>query len=513
VAWFFLQETTPHRLAEHAAKAILAKVDNAPALAPRTLAREVEDHLEKWTAEAEAVEARAIEAAPEADRDFDAIRAAMREKATEGVCGGSPSPPPPHPTFATGEALDEALAGFLERIGEAGRGLGAEVRQNSKARTPDANAAMWAPGGKPLRVARLLARALWADVVEPLFRENERLATIPAATIHPSVRTALMNAPVGRIRPQKDLSVDFGVEGGRRRGHLPPIALVSVGEQALRIEGDRLRVVIPLAAWLAHQAWERWQKGDARFDWIPLPSGRDALRSHLGGDVKEAELDDALAWLQDLKVGGLPCIDASPPPEDFATEDRHGRGGRPEKRRIVRVGAPLAPMGLESVYRDAKMVLPPELRFFSPVLSPADAPLAGNRRTFSRQRDFYALGLGAFFVEHREEYTERGGVKITPSTWRAHLEGAGIYHRSHQSLADDVWAAYLTPRAPGLFGKRGAVLQETAPGSGVFRLGDDFQEQELVITRAAAKTAAAKKRHRLGRDGAGKRRRQSKADS
>ena len=460
-----------------------------------TLHNAVKEHLSRWMKIVEAMEDRAVEAAPEVERNFDAIRAAMREKAAERGRDGSASPPPHAPTFVTGEALDEALASLLSTIGKAGTLLAGEVRTASKKRSVAENAARWTTTADRPRVARLLAKTLWADVVVPIIEERQRRRKIiPATTIHPVVRTALMNAPTGRINQQKDRSVDFGVEDGQRRGHLPPVALVSVGEQALRIEGDRLRIVIPLAAWLARQAYDRWCRGESRFDWIPLPSGRDALRMHLGSDVKEAELDDALSWLQDLKVGGLPCIDASPPPEDFAADYANGRGGRPEKRRIIRVGAPLAPMGLESVYRDAKMVLPPELRFFSPVLSPVDAPVTGDRRTNARQRDFYALGLGAFLIERREEYAENGGIRIDKADWRRHLKSAGIYHRSHQSLADDMLEAYLNPKPATLFRAGSPVLQETAPGSGVFRLGDDFQEQELVITQAAAQTASARKR-------------------
>jgi hypothetical protein len=460
-----------------------------------TLHKTVREHLRRWVTTVEAMNAIAVEAAPEVDRDFDAIRAAMRERGAVGGCGGPQSPPPHDPTFVTGEALDEALASFLSPIGKTGTKLADDVRTASKRRSVAENAARWTTMADPPRVARLLAKALWFDVVVPIIEERQRrLKIIPATTIHPVVRTALMNAPTGRINQQKDRSIDFGVEDGQRRGHLPPVALVSVGEQALRIEGDRLRIVIPLAAWLARQAYDRWCRGESRFDWIPLPSGRDALRMHLGSDVKEAELDDALVWLQDLKVGGLPCIDASPPPEDFAADYASGRGGRPEKRRIIRVGAPLAPMGLESVYRDAKMVLPPELRFFSPVLSPVDAPVTGDRRTNARQRDFYALGLGAFLIERREEYAENGGIRIDKADWRRHLKSAGIYHRSHQSLADDMLGAYLNPKQATLFRTGSPVLQETAPGSGVFRLGDDFQEQELVITQAASQTASARKR-------------------
>lgn len=468
VAWFSLQETTTPRLAEHATRAILAEVKDDTAARPdarRTLAREVEDHLEEWAS-----------------------------------------------TIAAEETIDEALAGFLERIGGgAAKKAAADVRQSSAKRSEAEKAARWAPGAEPLRVARLLARALWADVVAVVLRGDmeqeaharERREKVPAPTMHPAPRSAIMSAPLGSWRTNRDGSLETG-DVDKRRGYLPPVAMVSVGERALSSSAGK--IVPTLAALLSREAWDRWVRGVDRFDWIAVPAGRNALHAR-GIDATEDELDEAIAWLQDLKVGGLPCIDASPPPQEVMGDERHG--GRPEKRRIVRVGAPLAPMGLESVYRDAGMVLPPELRFFSPVLDPAEAPLIGHRQTYARQRDFYALGIGSFFVEHREQYAERGGVKIDLQAWRRCLDARGIYHRSHHSLADQMWDAYRGHRKPGLpgIGPRAAVLVETAPGSGVYRLGPDFAEQERVIMNAAEKTA--KRRRDARKRGAAKRRSQT----
>lgn len=390
--------------------------------------------------------------------------------------------------------LDEALAALLDSIGEAGRGAAKQIRESR--RGPGERARRWHPYVDPLRVPRTLARVLWCDVVavalralnEQAAKASERRTLVPATTIHPVTRTAVMLANHGARRGE-DGSVSFG-EADRRVGYLPPVASVSVGERALS-EGAGKAVPL-LAAWLAMEAWERWQNMVPRFEWIPFPVGRSALRER-GIVVEEDELDEAIAFLQELKVGGLPCIDASPPPEEVEEDER--RSGRPEKRRLLRVGAPLAPMGLESVYRSAGMTLPPELRFFSPVLNPAEAPLIGHRQTYARQRDFFALGLGSFFVQHREEYAERGGVQIDAQTWRSHLTSSGIYHRSHQSLADQMFDAYRSHRKPGLpgIGPRAAVLVETTPGSGVYRFGPDFTEQERVVLNAAETTAKRKR--------------------
>ena len=167
VAWFFLQETTPHRLAEHAAKAILAEVKDDIAALPaarRELAREVEDHLEEWAS-----------------------------------------------TIAVGETIDEALAGFLERIGgEIAKKGAAEVRQNSAKRSEAENAARWAPGAAPLRVARLLAKALWFDVVAPRLQRLE--------STHPALARVVHIDVVGILRPGLSIRDDYVVDtDGRQR--------------------------------------------------------------------------------------------------------------------------------------------------------------------------------------------------------------------------------------------------------------------------------------------------------
>jgi hypothetical protein len=457
VAWFFVDETRPERLAETAAGAVLAedaKKGHDLATHPdagRDLSRQV---------------ARAIPGAP------------MASDAVEAIDGVQP--------------LDEALAALVEGFGQTGRMLAGVIRDTKK-KTPGERAARWRPLVDPLRVPRILARALWDDVVSVVLRgdmEQEaharaRREKVPAPTMHPAPRSAILFAPLGGWRTNRDGSLETG-DVDKRRGYLPPVAMVSVGERALSSAAGK--IVPTLAALLSREAWDRWVRGVDRFDWIAVPAGQNALHAR-GIDATEDELDEAIAWLQDLKVGGLPCIDASPPPQEVMGDERHA--GRPEKRRIVRVGAPLAPMGLESVYRDAGMVLPPELRFFSPVLDPAEAPLIGHRQTYARQRDFYALGIGSFFVEHREQYAERGGVKIDLQAWRRFLDARGIYHRSHHSLADQMWDAYRGHRKPGLpgIGPRAAVLVETAPGSGVYRLGPDFAEQERVVLNAAERTA------------------------
>jgi hypothetical protein len=456
VAWLYIDETTPARIAAHAARgANGGGRKNLSDLAQRELARAVEDALDRAPA-------------PIADDAPD-----------EAALG-----------------LDEELAALLETIGAEGRKQAQAVREKSAKRTTAKTAARWRRHAEPMRVPLLLAKALWADRVRAVVEEAAgRAGKVEAPTMHPTVRTLILLAPTGRTVPQPDGAVALGVDAhGSRHGMLPAVASVSLADDALKADPKKLRVVAPLAAWLAMQAHERWLRGESRSEWIPLPTGRDGLRAVMG-TTEEEELDAALEWLAGVKVGGLPCIDASPPPEDFWISERGSKGGRPAKRRLIRVGPPLFPLGLEHVYRQAGMTLPPELRFFSPVLNPENVPRIGDHRTHARQRDFYSLGLGAFLIEKREEYADRGGVQIDSASWRRTLDNAGIYHRSHASLADAVLDAYRAPRRqPDLHGPRGPVLVETEPGSGRYRLGDDFEPQERVILAAAQRSGEARER-------------------
>jgi len=468
VAWFFVDETEPEKLAHTAARTALSRTKGpASPDALRELTRAVVDWLPK---------------APKPTDDVDVVVDV-------------------HP-------LDEALAALIEGMGDAGRKLADTVRDTTK-KTPEERAARWRPYVDPLRVPLILAASLWDGVQLALRyadddarREGERRAKLPAATIHPAPRIVIMGARTARRTD------DGGVQ--MEGAYLPPVALVSVGEQALSEKAGK--VVAPLAAHLAREAWDRWVRGVDRFDWIPLPTGRDALRA-MGADVTEDELDESIEWLMNAKVGGMPCVLPSPPPQEADDGEDATRGrGRPEKRRIIVVGAPLAPMGLEHVYRDARMKLPPELRFFSPVMDPAQTPLIGNRQTYARQRDFFALGIGGFLIEHRDQYAERGGIAIDPGMWRRALQSRGLYHRSHHSLVEQMWDAYRGHREPGLpgIGPRPAVLVETVPGSGVWKLGPDFADQERVILNAAGASAKARQRRQKA---TAARRRTRKGDS
>jgi len=463
VAWFFLQETTPHRLAEHAARAILAKVDNAPALAPRTLAREVEDHLEKWTAEAEAVEARAIETAPEADRDFDAIRAAMREKATEGVCGGSPSPSPPHPTFATGEALDEALAGFLERIGEAGRGLGSEVRQNSKARTPDANAAMWAPGEKPLRVPRLLAKALWFDVVAPRLQRQASRTDAPGMSM--TALTSLMG--MSRRGAQKELFDDAAVildDKRRRVGSLRTI--VEVDSRHVNLADLNRLTTQRLIRWALHRGWDqKWVSDSPDPTRIVVDGGYPALALELGMKGKKAadELKGAVATLQSVFLQG-------PKGEGqvFAAWHHKASGQRRARLEMTLLG-PFAPDYIARELAEHRNV---NDKSVVPVPLPAHLPpLVGRERDHGSQAILQLLALRELRLRATELAAD-GAVDISARRWEGLRDEAGV---PRATLAG-VLEAY--PLGDGI--RPAFMLQR----DGRWDLAPDYRQERAAIVAA-----------------------------
>jgi hypothetical protein len=334
-----------------------------------------------------------------------------------------------------------------------------------------------------------LAKVLWLDVVEPrLVAQHERRRLVPVPTVHPAVAmTTLMGAAATRVQRSADGAVTFG--GDDWTGTLPPSAAVYVAESALGLD-QRCggRVIGGLVAWLARNVWERWQGAEDRFDYVPMPAGRNELRDRvLGFEVTEDEVDRALEWLMAERIGGLPVVSAV-----HAEEHSGERGGRPRKSRVVQVGAPLAPMGLASVFKAAGAAVPSELRFYGFVLDPLQAPLIGYRPTYARQRDAYSLFLGLHLMRRREEYADRGGVRLEQATWRAALKQLGIYHRTHQSLADDVLEAYLKPR--GELWAQGPVLVEATAGSGVYRLGPDYADQHEAILAAAGVSRKQRRR-------------------
>lgn len=398
---------------------------------------------------------------------------------------------------------------YLCELGKAGRQVGQEALNAALERSGD-RSMMWhwwfneSDDLTPVRFARALAVALWHDVVKPeLVELRERERKTPVAQLHPGVVTAIIRAP-GRVSTIGDAGELVQTDGEDWTVTLPASAMVTLAEGALGTES----VVVGLIAYLAIEAHRRWLAGVPNHRFVPIRAGKHALSAVLGGTkITEADMCGALDWLSEFKVGQSQCVCGY-----WAEPQISPKGGRPSKGYVVHTGPVLAPHGLDRVFQEANVDTPPELRFWSPVMNPAEAPLRGDHRTFNRQRDAYAVGLGLYLTQRREEYSDKGGVLIEPKEWRSWMNSQGIYHRSHKSLADDVLEAWTRPRQSDLF-KRGPVLVELEHDPGRYRLGPAYEKQHQAIVTKAGITQRARKAAKDSNDQQGKRRKRRKRSS
>jgi hypothetical protein len=346
----------------------------------------------------------------------------------------------------------------------------------------------------------LVAEVVWIARLKPELEATQnkvaaRQMEIPAPTAHPIVQRAVAHRARGGVFRSEEGSMGtaWRLDHADYSDTLPPQAQMTLARDVTAMNSDEsMPLLAPLVAYLVREAHQRWQRGEERFDYVPLLMGRDELRRLLGvkEENQEREIQRCLEWLQAFAVGGHRCV------AGWSKEKAPSGsgGGRPQMRWVVQLGPALAPQGLARVFTEAGMTLPPSLRFYAPVLDPAAAPLAGNRRTHERQRTFYALGLGALLMDHREEYAERGGVQLDAAAWRLELKRQGIYHRSHASLADTIFDALrASPVQEDLLaGAGGAVLVEVTPGSGRYRFGPNFTAPHRAVVGAAEVTAEAR---------------------
>lgn len=349
-----------------------------------------------------------------------------------------------------------------------------------------------------------IARARWAaawgaeyrEAVERAMDLQQRRAKVPTPSV-PRIVALTLTAAGQADRVEQDGN-EIILSEKEWEFRAPAAALFAVSG-ALH-DGRERRLVAPLVAVLARMVWERWTDGEERFDRVPLPAGRNALVHVIGSEVDEDELDAALEWLRGFKVNGKPLVERW-------VEERVETAGRHAKSRLVTVGDPLAPYGLERVYLQAGIRLPPELSWYSPVLNPALSPKVGDRRTLARRRDAFALWLPAYLIGRREEYQSEGGIRIDRQEWCRELSEVGIYTRSQASLALDLLDAWCADPAPSLLpARRRPILWETKPG--VRRLGPDFEDAHGMIMEAGNVTRKARTRGAWKRKGA-KRKRKS----
>ncbi|MFH1569964.1 MAG: hypothetical protein ABIL09_18370 [Gemmatimonadota bacterium] len=343
----------------------------------------------------------------------------------------------------------------------------------------------------PLKAIAALAGCVWVDLVKPRLEDRSR---VPSPTLPVMISRCLMltTVPDSRRTRAPD-SLSFNDEAGWSQSVAS--AVLTFSDAAL----DAPALVPVIAAVLARRSWEKWQRGGSDTHIVAVPVGRDALRGVLGIDrLREEDIVEALQWLQGVSLGGYPCVSG------WSFEPTTG-AGRPGRVLAVNVGPPLAPMALQRALAGAGAELPPALRWYAPVLDPARAPVLGDNRTRQRQRAFFGLGLGALFVGKRDEYLELGGVRITPADWRREAHAAGLYHRSHASLADDVFDALRSPpQQADLYRSTGPVLVETESGSGRYRFGPDFEPAHQAVLATGERSRRARARQARQRKGRGR---------
>lgn len=387
----------------------------------------------------------------------------------------------------------DVVAAFLETVGPTGKTAASQLRESDKDPWKHWLSPEWkgdhdCPTRSP--IIRALARALWSDLVEPELakeaRERDRAAKVPTPSV--PLFLARILAPIPReaggrtlgVGPRGELSsVDWG-HGSSLMA--PAAAQMMLGPAALDVaERDALKALPLVVEYLARLARAGWLRGEPRFDYVPLWTGRDSLRETFGAELTAADIEAALDYLEGHSVAGFPCV------AGVSVETGSGdRAGRPRSALFVQVGLPLTPMGLERIFGRGGREVPSELRWYAPVLNPRRTPLVGNRRTAALQRSAYTLGLGCILTDLRQHYLERGG--ITLSELLKGLRAVGLYHRQHHSLADEVagaWTGQAKPDHPTLPGfAPGRVFIETAERSGIWRLSDDLADVHAMIIGA-----------------------------
>jgi len=431
------QTTRPAELAALAAHIVL---DGAGAgelarhpTAHRTLAREVEDWLSR---------------APACSDEVEVV---------DGV----------HP-------LDEALAALLDSTGEAGRKLGGEVRGSSK--SPEDRARRWRPYVDPLRVPRLLARALWRDVVGPRVERMANPVGAPGLALH--VATNLIG--MSRRGTQPNLispdRADILDHRGRRVGslHLTPSIDASLVE---------LTILGTLAAtrfirFFLHRTYDQkhiQQLPDANR--VDVEGGFPALAEMIGatGGKAAEELHAALDTLSAIRID-------TPQGDGQVFGYFHHKAARNRRARLEMHGmGPFTPdyigRTLAGYRGDArhKYLVPVPL----PELLP---PLSGKRNDHAAQAHLQVLVLREMRIR-AVEMVETGAVEIGPRRWDELRDEAAV----PKSTLPTVLTAYMTGDKEG----RPAFLQ--APTVERYALTEPYkQERDAILQAGEAMRAGAK---------------------
>ena len=408
--------------------------------------------------------------------------------------------------------LTALFAQFLRRFGPEGEATADRIEKTAReawaSKNPRKVFALWVgiagiydtPSPTAIQPPLWLQNLAWVVKKDRWEPTQERREKIPSPSAPAFLGRILAVAPVARHHPEPGgLSLSWGDEAWTA----PAVLQIAAPELA-----HAPKAVPVVAAYLVRRGWERWVNGEDRWDYVPMPAARDEVERTLGVRLTEADIDAALDYLRDLTLAGHGLV------AGVSTQrETTPRGGRPRKRRVVHLGAPLAPYGLKHVYDQAGMKLPAEWQWYTPVLPAEHTPLVGDRRTRERQRAAFAWGLPLALLDRRAEYFERGGVRL--EDLRAPLRQWGLYRRTHASLLDRVLDALVRPPREGMLplpgmGPRGPVLVPVAPGSGRYRLGPDYQGAHQLLLDAGRRTIAGLVRQRKTKGGSGRRKRRKR---
>jgi len=344
----------------------------------------------------------------------------------------------------------------------------------------------------PGRASRL-ARAMTFAAVWRL-NEDKRRKAMPTPTIHP-----VAVAGLAALRPRVTFrgAASALAISGRDRGGDDIAGLIMPSAVELGDDSTAGRAYA-LAGVICRRVHEQCFRGEQDYARVALTASglqsAGVVQKDLRGDERDAAVVELLEALASVRVKGLGAlIDADS--IDLTWEVLGPSGGRPSRVIVVRAGDALCPFGVLDWYRRERIVPPDGLRFWGPVFEPAWTPLCGTYLTRPVQAAAYTVGLGQWLMSRRQEYAERGGVKL--DTLDKVLRGLGMYVRTHSSLVDrvkDEWRT--TPLQPVLGGPTSAVLVETSPGSGLWKLGDGHPEYRAAhrMLMEAVEVASRKKR-------------------
>lgn len=368
--------------------------------------------------------------------------------------------------------LDDALADLLGGIGKAGRKLGGEVRESSK--SPKDRANRWHPYVDPLRVPRLLAKALWSDVVAARVERMANPVGAPGLVLPVLTNFAGLShrgAQQSLLSPQ---SADILDHRGRRVGalHLTPeidaelVTLTNLGKLS----------TTRLVRFLLHRTHEqKWILQQHNANRVDVEGGFAALAELLGMTGKKApdELHEAAATLSAIwldspsgdgrvfgffnhKVGRTRLLEMNvmgPFAPDYAARTLAGHRGDARDKQLVPVPLPQS--------------LP---------------PLVG------RERDHAAQALQQLLVlrEMRTravEMVETGAVEIGPRRWDELRDEANV----PKAILPLVLDAYITGDDDG----RPPFLQSPSPGR--YALADAYgRERDAILQAGESMRAGAK---------------------